>query len=91
MCVIIFAGIREQVIYETGTEIFCEQEREISNKFYFINNSGPGKRFPGSPTCSFRGNEIPCLTQWSPKGLITAEILVDILATVEHYGSIDCL
>ena len=81
MCIIIFAGIREQAIYETGIDIFCKQEGEVSDKFYFINNSGPGKRFPGGPTCSFRGKEIPCLTRWSPKGSITSQILIDILVT----------
>ena len=50
MCIIIFAGIREQAIYETGMDIFCEQEGVVSDEFYFKNNSGPGKRFPGGPT-----------------------------------------
>ena len=39
------------------------------------NNSGPGKSFPGSPTCMFRGKTIPALVTCSKKGSITYNIL----------------
>ena len=89
MCIIIFAGKREQAIVETGMDIFAEQVGEVSDKDYFANNSGTGKRYPGGPTCDFRGKKVPCLTRWSPKGSITSDILIDVLASLEFYGVID--
>ena len=89
MCICIFAGIRETAIVETGMDIFAEQEGTVSDADYLTKNKGPGKLFPGGPTCTFQGKEIPCLTRWSPSGSITAEILIDILATMDHYGVID--
>ena len=38
-------------------------------------NCGPGKRFPGGPSCTFCGKVIPALITTSPKGSITSEIL----------------
>ena len=38
-------------------------------------NSGEGKRFPGGPSCIFRGKTIPALITCSPKGSITSDIL----------------
>jgi len=35
-------------------------------------------------SCVFQGKEIPCLTRWSPKGSITAHILIDIVHTLDH-------
>ena len=60
------------------------QEGDVSDTYFFKNNSGAGKQFPGGPTCVFQGNEVPCLTRWSPKGSITVEILINILSTLDH-------
>ena len=89
MCVVIFAGIREQAVVDTGMDVFAQQEGEVSDDDFFINNSGKNKRFPGGPTCVFQGKEVPCLTRWSPKGSITAQILIDILHTLDHLGVFD--
>ena len=89
MCVIIFAGKREQAVVETGMDVFAEEEGEVSDEDFLNKNSGPNKRFPGGPTCSFQGKDIPCLTQWSPKGSITGEILTDILATLDYHQVFD--
>ena len=89
MCVLIFAGVRPQAVMETGMDIFVEQVGEVSDEFYFKNNSGPGKRYPGGPTCNFQGKDIPCLIRWSPKGSITSEILVDIISTLDHLEVFD--
>ena len=42
-------------------------------------NSGPGKRFPGGPTCLFRGVEVPALITCSSKGSITSKILICVV------------
>ena len=62
MCIIIFAGVRESAVVETGMDIFAQQEGDVSDKDYFKQNTGVGKLYPGGPTCVFQGTEIPCLT-----------------------------
>jgi len=47
--------------------------------YFFANNSGKGKRFPGGSTCNFKGVEVPCFCRWSKKGGITTTILTDML------------
>ena len=44
------------------------------------------KLFPTGPECEFNGKKIPTLVQWSPSGSITTDILVDCLATLDHYS-----
>ena len=53
MCVHIFSGVRPQAVMEIGMNIFAEQVEKVSDEFYFENNSGPGKRYPGGPTFNF--------------------------------------
>ena len=50
---------------------------------YFFNNSGPGKYFPGPPTCTFHGTDIPALVRWNDSGSITSEILVEAISTLD--------
>ena len=89
MCIIIFSGEQPSTIVETGLDLEAETFGDPNGADFFENNSGPGKRFPGGPTCNFKGVDIPCLCRWSSKGSITAEILVDILSTVDHYKVFD--
>ena len=55
----------------------------------FIKNSGPGRHYPGEPTYTFHGKEVPYLIQWRPTSSITSAILIDISATLDHIGCID--
>ena len=48
-------------------------------------NMGPGKAFPGGPTCEFNGNEIPAFVTHSESGGITSEILVEVLEHLDHH------
>ena len=89
MCVIVFSGKRETTLYETGINVFVKEEGNVSDDDYFQRNS-KGKRYPGGPTCTFQGVEVPCLTRWSKKGSITSEILVNILKMLDHLGVFDC-
>ena len=89
MCVIIFAGLREQAVIETGMDVFAQQEGEVSDDDFFVKNSGSGKRFPGGPTCTFQGKEVACLTRWSPKGSITSDILIDIVSSLDYLEVFD--
>jgi hypothetical protein len=49
-------------------------------------NSGPGKAFPGAPTCHFRGKDVPALVAFSPKGSITSEILRKAFQQLDALG-----
>ena len=89
MCVVIFAGERRTPIYETGMDVFAEKIGEVTDDDYFLKNTGKDKRYPGGPTCTFQGKEVPCLTRWSPKGSITSDILIDILATLDRLKVFD--
>ena len=50
---------------------------------YFVRNSGPGKRFPGRPTCHYLGKYVPCFCAWLEKGGFTSEILCNMIATLD--------
>ena len=41
--------------------------------------------------CIFQGKLVPYLLPWSPKVLVILQILVDILATLDHIGVFDNL
>ena len=43
-----------------------------------------GKALPGLPVCKFRGGLIPGLMCMSPKGLISSEILSEVLKYFDH-------
>ncbi len=49
-------------------------------------NYGPGKRYPGAPTCQFRGKTVPPFVCCSPKGGITSKLLK---AMLERMDSLD--
>ena len=53
-------------------------------------NIGPGGLFPGGPTCTFRGKQIPCYITATPHGGIDAEVLTDMLRTMDHLGIYEC-
>ena len=84
MCIVIFAGETPNTLTETGLDLDAETYGCPTDADFFEQNSGPGKRFPGGPTCHFNGVDVPCLCRWSTKGSITAEILKDILETLDH-------
>ena len=60
MCCIIFTGTRPLALCETGLDLLAETVGNVSDIDFFEKNCGPGKRFPGGPTCRFRGKDVPC-------------------------------
>jgi hypothetical protein len=46
-------------------------------------NTGPGKLFPGGPTCSLNGVEVPAFVTNSESGGMTSEILAACLKTMD--------
>ena len=90
MCILILQGKRKDLSVETGIDIRVKPEGDPNNgDTYFFMNSGPGKYFPGPPTCQFRGREIPALVRWNDSGSITSEILVEALSTLDVMNIVD--
>ena len=61
LCVLIFQGVERNVYLESGIDTmhekindFIDADDEGKNDL-FLNNSGPGKLFPGGPICVFKG------------------------------------
>ena len=86
MCVVIFAGLRNVPLHATGMDQFADVEGNAAEEDFFDKNSGPGKLYPGGPTCLFKGVEVPCMCRWTPKGSIDGSILLDILRTIDLLG-----
>ena len=84
MCILIIQGKQKDLSVETGIDITVVPEGDPKDgDTYFFNNSGPGKYFPGPPTCTFHGKEIPALVRWNESGSITSEILVEAISTLD--------
>ena len=84
MCILIIQGKQKDLSVETGTDITVNPEGDPKDgNSYFLNNSGPGKYFPGPPKCRFRGKDILALVRWNESGSITSEILVEAISTLD--------
>ena len=82
MCIIIFAAKELSYGQWMGHDIRADYNQEGSVR----DNSGPGKAFPGAPTCQFRGRDVPALIACSPKGSITSDILKQALKRLDDLG-----
>ena len=71
MCVIIFTGIRRNVLWETGLDLSADAIGDPDGEEFFQNNCRKDKKFPIGPECIFKGETVPCLCCWSPKVSIT--------------------
>ena len=83
MCVVIFEGKNNVPLYETGMDVFVKVNGVATDDDFFKNNSGPGKMYPGGPTCHYKGKDVPCLVRFRPKGSIDGSILLDIIKTLD--------
>jgi len=86
LCLIIIAGVREKLSVETGIDPIAITTGDVTDEDFFDKNFGPGKLYPGGPTCVFKGKEIPCMVRWSPKGSITSPILAEALAHIDNFN-----
>jgi hypothetical protein len=90
MCVVIIDQKREDILLRTGVDvsehvIFDDSIKESDDKYqYLLNNLGPGKQYPGGPSCIFNGKEIPCMVELSPGGGMTGKILTNIFKTLDE-------
>jgi hypothetical protein len=83
MCAIIFAASEMTQELQLGIDILAPM---VEGDDSVRGNYGPGKRYPGAPTCNFRGKVVPPFLCCSPKGGITSELLKGML---ERMDSLD--
>ena len=61
MCVVIFSGTKRVPLTETELDLSTDVIGNVYDPNYYKNNSGTGKRFPGGPTCEYKGKTVPYL------------------------------
>jgi hypothetical protein len=83
MCAIIFAANEMTQELQLGIDIRAPM---VEGDDSLRGNYGPGRRYPGAPTCNFRGKNVPPFICCSPKGGITSELLKGM---VERMDSLD--
>jgi len=89
MCVIIIEGTTRQVEVELGIDYSAPWTGSAEDNDFIEQNTGHGKRFPGGPTCRFRGKEVPCFVRFNQSGGMSGEILLDVFKTMDHYKIFD--
>ena len=85
LCAIIFAVENFTALERLGLDITAER---IGDNPWLARlddvNYGPGKVYPGPPTCSFNGKEVPAYVTCSSKGSITSKILAQTLKWIDE-------
>ena len=76
ICLVIVKGKEPKTDVETGIDIFVDEVGSIEDEDYFEKNFGEGKRFPGGPTCTYKGQKVPCMVRWNKGGGMTTTIEV---------------
>ena len=82
MCVVIFAG-SDNWFTAAGIDHEAEVIGKETDDDFFDKNCGPGKLFPGGPTMTYKGIDVPCLVRFTKKGSINGTILCHILMTID--------
>ena len=85
-CVVIMEGKRLAPEDLTGEDIMASNDVDDVASWLDKTNHGPGKRFPGGPTCEFRGKVIPAFVTFSDSGGVTSQILKDVLKHIDKCG-----
>lgn len=75
MIVIIFKGEQLKLSWCFGLDVFAEEE-----------GFGPGKRYPGGPSITVNGKEVPCFYAASKKASMTSTILTAVFEEMDHRG-----
>jgi hypothetical protein len=92
MCVIIIDSKQHNVLVETGIDLESREKKNRSDEDeleYFLNNLGENKQYPGGPSCTYQGTEIPCMVKFSEGGGMTPSILTEIFETLDQLKIFD--
>jgi hypothetical protein len=89
MCVVIVDGKTDNLLVRTGVDMECdtyipaETDGEDADDV-FLKNMGKGLLYPCGPTCEYNGKTIPCMVEFNAGGGINANILTNILKTLDQ-------
>ena len=91
MCIIIMSGKEMNFMQRMGYDHFVSDENKLDpniplNEVNTNNYTGPGRLFPGGPTCTFRGKQVLALVTMSSTGSITSEILRAAFERLDEIG-----
>ena len=88
LCLKIIKGVQEKFNTESGIDPFDTQTfGDASDHDYFDKNFGYAKLFLCDPTYKFLGKEIPYMVKWSPKGIISSQILTKAPVRIDSYNA----
>jgi hypothetical protein len=86
MCTIIIQGKERKVEIELDIDYSpAHWEGSSGNVDFIAKKIGPGRRFPGGPTCHFLGKDIPCLVRMSESGGVNGEICLMMQGKKERH------
>ena len=101
MCVVIVSGKQHDILVELGLDMeklleadidlsnLNEDEKEEKLLELLEGNCGDGKIFPGIPSCTYKGKEVPGYVAFSESGGITPTILTNIFRKLDHLQLFD--
>jgi len=84
MCIIIFTG--KEIDINTRLGFDHRADVPFDKTKTHREQKGPGKAFPGAPTCTFRGKEVPALVTCTPTGSINSDILMKAFKRLDDLG-----
>ena len=101
MCVVIVAGKQHDILVELGVDfeklkdlnmdLGIDDVDTIDDRLLQLieENTGEGKLFPGIPSCTYKGKEIPGYVAFSESGGITPTILTNIFRRLDNLHIFD--
>ena len=91
LCVILITGKEDNFLVRTG--IVDDDEVEVigtpDDPDFVLKNTGEGKKFPGGPSCMYKGKEIPAFVEFSESGGMTGKMFVNVLKHLDELGIYD--
>ena len=91
LCVILITGKEDNFLVRTG--IVDDDEVEVigtpDDPDFVLKNTGKGKKFPGGPSCMYKGKEIPAFVEFSESGGMTGKMFVNVLKHLDELGIYD--
>ena len=84
MCVVIIAGKRRDMLVETGIDwMELSDSNDGEEAVFFEANYGPGKLFPGAPSCYYKGVEVSAMVTFTESGGMDGKILKQIFQRLD--------
>ena len=89
MCAVIIKGKRRELLVESGVEwdllhtISDTYIDDTSDAAFFEENFGDEKLFPGGPTCTFKGKQVPTFVTFAESGCIDGYTLTTIFKKLD--------